>query len=196
MTHPKIKIAGSFLAVALGVVLGWLSLEWLLDAVSGDETRLVSEHLGQKLMVQLKFALLSALVGLSAFVGSLIGRRWNLPGRLVFLSLLAISAQWAAAAFKWMQLSAVAPEGTVDMPAMVYLGSLGTEWVPIAALAVVWVAVVPLLFGKKKSDALSSIPPMAESATSAENTSTEDAPVDGEGIVPPDDHRTDLHRPE
>ncbi len=196
MTHPKIKIAGSFLAVALGVVLGWLSLEWLLDAVSGDETRLVSEHLGQKLMVQLKFALLSALVGLSAFVGSLIGRRWNLLGRLVFLSLLAISAQWAAAAFKWMQLSAVAPEGTVDMPAMVYLGSLGTEWVPIAALAVVWVAVVPLLFGKKKSDALSSIPPVAESDTSAENASTEDAPVDGEGIVPPDDHHTDLHRPE
>jgi hypothetical protein len=135
-------------------------------------------------------------VGLSAFVGSLIGRRWNLLGRLVFLSLLAISAQWAAAAFKWMQLSAVAPEGTVDMPAMVYLGSLGTEWVPIAALAVVWVAVVPLLFGKKKSDALSSIPPVAESATSEKNTLTEDAPVDGEGLVPPDDHRTDLHRPE
>ena len=52
MTHPKIKIAGSFLAVALGVVLGWLSLEWLLDAVSGDDVRLVSEHQGQKLLVQ------------------------------------------------------------------------------------------------------------------------------------------------
>lgn len=196
MTHPKIKIAGSFLAVALGVVLGWLSLEWLLDAVSGDDVRLVSEHLGQKLLVQLKFALLSALVGLSAFVGSLIGRRWNLLGRLVFLSLLAICAQWAAAALKSVQLSAVAPEGTVDMPALVYLGSLGTEWVPIAALAVVWVAVVPLLFGKKKSDALSSIPPVAESAASTEKTSLKDDPVDGAEIVPADDHGTDLHRPE
>jgi hypothetical protein len=196
MTHPKIKIAGSFLAVALGVVLGWLSLEWLLDAVEGSETRLVAEHLGQKLLVQLKFALLSALVGLSAFVGSLIGRRWNLVGRVLFLSLLAISAQWAAAAFKAMQLSAVAPEGTVDMPAVVYLGSLGTEWVPIAALAVVWVAVVPLLFGKKKSDALSSIPPVAESVSSDEDASTADGATEDGAIVSPEDSDIDPHRPQ
>ena len=163
MTHPKIKIAGTLLAVALGVMLGWLTLEWLLDAVEGDTVRLVADHLGQKLWLQLKFALLSALVGVSAFWGAIIGRRWNLLVRLLLLSVLAVGAQWGAAIIRWIQVSAIAPEGTTDIPAVIYLGSIGTDWIPLIAALVVWVGVVPLLFGGKKPDPLTEIAPIEAS---------------------------------
>ena len=160
MTHPKMKIAGTLLAVAMGVMLGWLTLEWLLDAVEGDDVRLVNDHLGQKLWVQLKFALLSALVGVSAFWGSIVGKRWNLMVRLLVLSLLAVGTQWAVAAIRWAQVAATAPEGTVDIPAVIYLGSIGTDWIPLITAVTVWIGAVPLLFGGQKKDALSSIPPV------------------------------------
>ncbi|MBN2525407.1 MAG: hypothetical protein JXR76_03370 [Deltaproteobacteria bacterium] len=152
MTHPKLKIAGTLWSVALGVMLGWLTLEWLLNTVEGDKVRLVSEHLGTKLWMQLKFALLSALVGASAFWGAVVGRRWNVLVRLMVLFLLAIGIQWAVAVFRWMQIAATIPEGTEDMPATVYLGNLGTGWVPIVTAIAVWVCVVPLLFGGRKPD--------------------------------------------
>lgn len=145
------------MAVALGVVLGWLSLEWLLDAVEGDDVRLVSEHLGQKLWVQLKFALLSALVGASAFWGAMVGRRWNAMARLIVLSILAVGIQFAVAMFKWMQLASGLPEGTEDMPAMVYIGNLGSEWVPLITAVAVWICVIPMLFGARKPDTAAEI---------------------------------------
>ncbi|MBN2716643.1 MAG: hypothetical protein JXX14_12370 [Deltaproteobacteria bacterium] len=180
MTHPKLKIAGSLLAVALGVVLGWLTLEWLLDALEGDDVRLAANHLGQKLWIQLKFALLSALVGGSVFWGSIVGRRWNLPVRLLLLSIFAIGVQWTTAAIWWIQISAAAPDGTEDVPAVIFLGSLGTDWIPLLTAAIVWVAVVPLLFGARKPDPLNDIPPVLPHGADAQGikrlSETEDNP--------------------
>ncbi|MBN2342825.1 MAG: hypothetical protein JXX29_22620 [Deltaproteobacteria bacterium] len=149
MTHPRLKIFGSIVAAALGVALGWISLEWFLSAVESDDVRLVAAHLGEKLWMQAKFAGLSSLIGLSVLWGAIISKRWNVVFRIVGLGVFAVIVQFAVASVRWAQISAMAPDGTEDMPAMIYFGALDTEWIPFITAVAVWLAVVPLLFSGK-----------------------------------------------
>ena len=169
MTHKKLKIVGSIAGVALGVVLGWLSLEWLFDAVESDDVRLMAANLGEKLWVQLKFSFISSLIGLSVFWGAVAGRRWNFWARLSVLSIVAIGTQWTVAFVKVMHIASGVPDGTEEMPASIFFGDLGAEWIPLATAVLVWSSVVPLLF-VPQPDALTAI-----SHADAERSATEDS---------------------
>lgn len=150
MTRLKLKIIGSIAAAALGIVLGRLNFALLLHAFESDNVLFAATHPAQMFWLQLGFSLLSGLIGLSVFWAGIVGKRLNLPVRLLILSVAAVISQWVFFLLKQMQIAAIAQNATPNSPAFVSLGNLNLEWVPLLTAAAVWICAAPFLFLGKK----------------------------------------------